>query len=182
MNPNGLIPVLETPDGVLFETAAILLWLSERHPSLLPFDGTTRASALKWLFWMSNTLHSTLRVLFYPEQYIAPDHVDILSATTRQRLITQLQILDGATKDAPWIGGETPTILDCYLCPMLRWMQLYPLNAPDRPTLSDFPNLHRIALKNETHRSTKSAQAAEGLGDTPFSAPSYPNPPEGSAL
>ncbi len=29
LNPNGLIPVLETPHGPVFETAAILLWLAE---------------------------------------------------------------------------------------------------------------------------------------------------------
>ncbi|MCB1329029.1 MAG: glutathione S-transferase N-terminal domain-containing protein, partial [Maritimibacter sp.] len=29
LNPQGLIPVLETPEGPIFETAAILLWLGE---------------------------------------------------------------------------------------------------------------------------------------------------------
>ena len=36
LNPNGLIPVLETPDGPMFETAAILLWLADRHGALAP--------------------------------------------------------------------------------------------------------------------------------------------------
>jgi len=121
-------------------------------------------------------------MLFYPEQYIAPQQADLLSDTIRTRLITQLTILDNELADASWIGGETQTILDCYLCPLLRWMQLYPINAPQRPILSDFPNLHRIAIKNEAHQSTLHAQNAEGLGDTPFSAPSYANPPEGSAI
>ena len=136
MNPNGLIPVLETPDGVLF----------------------------------------------YPSQYIAAEYTDVLAVTTRERLAAHLTILDGATQGASWISGAAPTILDCYLCPMLRWMQLYPMNAPTRPVLRDYPNLHRIAVANEPHAATKHAQVAEGLGDTPFSAPTYPNPPEGSAL
>ena len=34
LNPNGLIPVLETPEGPLFETGAILLWLADTHGSL----------------------------------------------------------------------------------------------------------------------------------------------------
>lgn len=182
MNPNGLIPVLETPDGTLFETAAILLWLAEQHPKLLPFEGSTRASSIKWLFWMSNTLHSTLRMLLYPDGFIAPEYAAALSVTTRKNLHAQLQILDAEAQDAPWIGGDAPTILDCYLCPMLRWIQLYPLNAPERPILSNYMNLHRIALKNETHESTLSAQTAEGLGPTPFTAPSFAAPPEGSAL
>ena len=31
VNPFGKIPALQTPDGPMFETAAILLWLSDRH-------------------------------------------------------------------------------------------------------------------------------------------------------
>ncbi|BDY15502.1 hypothetical protein Sulfitobl28_14720 [Sulfitobacter pontiacus] len=31
LNPHGLIPALQTPDGPLFETGAILLWLADRH-------------------------------------------------------------------------------------------------------------------------------------------------------
>jgi len=181
MNPNGLIPVLETPDGALFETAAILLWLADRHPALLPHHGSERAEAVKWLIWMSNTLHPTLRMLFYPDQYIAKDACELLSKTTRERLTLQLEILNKAVKNAPWVGGETPTIVDCYLCPMLRWIQLYPTNSPQRPDLKTYPNLFNIAHTNEAYPSTSTAITAEGLGPTPFSAPSYPNPPEGSA-
>ena len=36
MNPNGLIPVLETPHGPMFETAAIIIWLADRERALLP--------------------------------------------------------------------------------------------------------------------------------------------------
>ena len=36
LNPAGLIPVLETPQGPVFETAAILLWLADTHGQLAP--------------------------------------------------------------------------------------------------------------------------------------------------
>jgi len=35
MNPAGLIPVLETPQGPMFETGAILLWLGEDRKSVV---------------------------------------------------------------------------------------------------------------------------------------------------
>ena len=61
MNPNGLIPVLETPHGPMFETGAILLWLADTYEGLIPGpDDPTRAHALQWLFWLSNTLHLSL--------------------------------------------------------------------------------------------------------------------------
>jgi glutathione S-transferase len=130
---------------------------------------------------MSNTLHPTLRMLFYPDQYITEANEDALSERTRTRLCKQLSILDAGLTDAPFVGGETPSILDCYLCPMLRWMQLYPANAPSRPNLADYPALQRIAKTNETYTSSAAAIAAEGLGETPFTAPHYAQPPEGSA-
>lgn len=181
LNPNGLIPVLETPDGPLFETAAILLWLADHEPGLLPRQSNDRAQALKWLIWMSNTLHPTLRMLFYPEQYIHPSAKDMLSDRTRIRLNEQLSILDAGLATAPYVGRAAPSILDCYLCPMLRWMQLYPVGAPSPPTLAAYPTLQRIAAKNETHPSTAAAITAEGLGASPFTAPRYAQPPEGSA-
>lgn len=182
LNPNGLIPVLETPDGALFETAAILLWLAEQKPSLLPSQSSQRAQAVMWLIWMSNTLHPTLRMLFYPDQYTTENGQGALSEHTRTRLCDQLAILDTGLAGAGYVGGKAPSILDCYLCPMLRWMQLYPVSAPSRPNLADFPTLQRIAETNETYRSTAAAVAAEGLGDAPFTAPNYAQPPEGSAI
>ena len=74
LNPYGLISVLETPQGPLFETAAILLWLTETHAALAPQPGTdARGAFLKWLFFISNTLHAELRMLFYPQKYVGPD-------------------------------------------------------------------------------------------------------------
>ncbi len=181
LNPNGLIPVLETPDGILFETAAILLWVAEQAPQMMPADKAEHAQAIKWLIWMANTLHPTLRMLFYPQQYIGVDGVDALNEATRGRLNEQLSLLDNSLENAPYIGGAAPTLLDCYLCPMLRWMQLFPANAPSRPRLSDHPTLARIAAINETHSSTAAAITAEGLGQTPFTAPRHATPPEGSA-
>ena len=52
LNPNGLIPVLETNDGPIFETAAILLWLADQHKCNFPeIENNKRAYGLKWLFF-----------------------------------------------------------------------------------------------------------------------------------
>ena len=65
MQPLGLIPAMETPDGTMFETAAILLYLADRHPGLAPAVGSPdRGDFLKWLFFLSNTAHADLRTIF----------------------------------------------------------------------------------------------------------------------
>ena len=70
-NPQGLLPVLVDPaqDEPVFETAAILLHLADQHSTLKPLDPRARGRLLKWLFFLSNTLHADLRMAFYTERY-----------------------------------------------------------------------------------------------------------------
>ncbi|WP_037309356.1 glutathione S-transferase family protein [Ruegeria halocynthiae] len=185
LNPNGLIPVLETPQGPIFETAAILLWLADRHSQLAPApDNPDRAAFLKWLFFASNTLHADLRILFYAEKYIEPSQADILRAGIRPRLRQHLGALDAEAQNAPdWLHPDQPSVLTFYVACMMRWMALYPPGS-DRSwfQLLDTPHLQKILMQLETRPATRAAIAAEGLGVTPFTSPVYANPPEGSAI
>lgn len=178
LNPNGLIPTLMTPQGPIYETAAILLWLSEQSAVGFLAPRADRAEALAWLFWLSNTLHPTLRMWFYPEKYIAPAAVDTLQATTVKNLAAHFAHLEA---HAPWLDDHTPSALGCYLAPMVRWAALY---GPSQTwfDLSKYPRLRAYVISLETRASAHEACLAEGLGETIFSNPAIPNPPEGSAL
>ena len=180
LNPAGLIPVLETPDGPMFETGAILLWLADRHGGLAPAaQSPARGTFLKWLFFTSNTLHADLRIFFYPKKYIGPDAVACaaLRAGIAARLHQHLSLLETAMAGPDWPGGA----IDLYLCCLLRWMPLYPEDG-DRSwfDLSRYPALAAMAARIETTPAARAAQLAEGLGPTPFTAPCPANPPEGS--
>ncbi len=181
LNPNGLIPVLETTDGPIFETAAILLWLADRHTGLAPsIEFSDRTDCLKWLFFMSNTLHAALRRLFYPKVYIGEDPAARaqLDHVTKKRIDEHLKLLDAG------FAIKTPDlILRLYLAPMLRWLALYPTQADKNWfDLARYPTLQHIAKTQEHRASTRAAILAEGLGPRPFTDPQPPNPPEGSAL
>ncbi|MEX0305252.1 MAG: glutathione S-transferase family protein [Leisingera sp.] len=186
LNPNGLIPALETPDGPLFETAAILLWLADRHGAMAPAaDSSARAAFLKWLFFASNTLHADLRMLFYPDQYIGEDAAQQtqLQKVLRQRLHRHLANLDHAAAERPgWLGAPQPSVLDYYIACQMRWMALYPSNASKSWfVMAQYPSLQRICSALEHRPAVAVAREAEGLGATPFTSPVYANPPEGSA-
>ncbi|WP_170559326.1 glutathione S-transferase family protein [Ruegeria atlantica] len=184
LNPNGLIPVLETPQGPIFETAAILLWLADAHAQLAPApDSPDRAAFLKWLFFASNTLHADLRILFYAEKYIDASHAEQLRNGIRPRLRQHLRILDDVAKTGPvWLHADQPSVLTYYLACQMRWMALYPANS-DRSwfQLADTPHLQIILMNLESRPATRAAISAEGLGVTPFTSPAYAKPPEGSA-
>lgn len=183
LNPAGLIPVLETPDGTIFETGAILTWLSEQHNGFGPRPGDAdRADFLRWLFYTSNTLHPALRMMFYPKKYIGlepSDQIALRHGLTGQ-IKTALGTLDDMAAQAPqWLATSS---LRFYLACCLRWCALYPKDF-DRSwfRISDTPHLKALCDAVDALPATAAAHRAEGLGPTPFSAPSYPTPPEGSA-
>lgn len=180
--PTGLIPVLETSDGPLFETGAILLWLSDRHGGLAPApDAPERGDFLKWLFFASNTLHADMRGLFYPDRYAGADAAGF-RALTEGRILRALGLLDAGLAGRPaWCRPDAPGALGCYLGPLLRWLALYPRSAPMAPDLALFPALAALLAGLEARPSTRRAAEAEGLGPAPFTAPTYPTPPAGSA-
>jgi glutathione S-transferase len=186
LNPVGRIPVLETDQGPIFETAAIALWLADRHGGLAPTpDDPDRAQFLSWLFFLSNTVHSELRTLFYPANVVGPDQraQDAVSLHTQKTVTSHFTLLDTECARATVIGADTPSLCDLYAATLLRWPALYPQSA-DRSwfDLARWPALLRLTRAIETRDSAQRAVQAEGLGPTPFSNPQPPNPPEGSAV
>ena len=77
-----------------------------------------RGDALKWMFWLSNTLHPTLRMWFYPHKYIEEAAVPALSRATQGRLSEYFAHLEA---HAGWLDDRAPSALACYLAPMIRW-------------------------------------------------------------
>ncbi len=186
LNPTGLIPVLVTPQGPIFETGAILLWLADTHGALAPApQEDARGPFLKWLFFTSNTLHADLRMLFYPDRFAGPDPAAQagLRANLTPRLREHLAHLDAVAAGTPdWLREGQPSVLAFYIACLMRWMALYPRDFDRTWYLpGDTPHLLRILEYLETLPSVQAAQKAEGLGPTPFTAPVLARPPEGSA-
>lgn len=179
LNPNGLIPTLVTPDGPIFETAAILLYLADRHGRMAPKpNDPARAAFLKWFFFMSNTVHTSLRMLFYPEKYVGAGDTKALHDTVSRALIGHLQKIDAAW---PFVPSSGPCVFEYYIATLLRWCALYPKGGTEWFNLRDYPALRMVCAGLEKRPAVHAACAAEGLGPTPFTAPTYANPPEGSA-
>ena len=69
INPNGRIPTLVDGDPAMFEAAAIVLHLVDRHPDagLAPEVGTPeRAKFYQWLTFLTNSLQEELMIWQYP--------------------------------------------------------------------------------------------------------------------
>ena len=185
LNPAGRIPTLETPDGPISETEAILLWLADRHGRLGPPVGAPeRAAFLNWLFYLSNTVHPDLLIVFYIDHYGTPDAVGDILARTTARLLRSFALLQNEAHPrlGGWFCGPDPSVLDLYLATMLRWVRLYPRGACDWLDLASLPDLQAMCTRLEQRQSVAALCKAEGMDPRPFTHPLHPNPPEGTAI
>lgn len=165
LNPNGLIPVLTDGDVVLYETAAILLHLADRHPQagLLPALGSAaRAEAYKWLCWLSSGLQVTMGRYFYPERELPPafpEAIALLRERAEARAGELLDILDAefARHGGPWVLGAQYSAVDPLAFMMCRWTR--GLRRPAR----SLPHLGPYVQRMLERPATQSLWAAEGL-------------------
>lgn len=160
LNPNGLIPVMVDRDAaggelLLYETAAICLYLVDAHPSagLAPAPATVaRAHFHKWLIWLSNTLQSALIVYFYPERW-----ADDASAIAQVRAHAEAKV--GAMLDqldaqiaagGPWLLGASFGVVDLYAFVLCRWTRGFARPARSLPHLG--PYLQRVLARPAVQR------------------------------
>lgn len=183
LNPAGRIPVLETPQGPIFETAAILLWLSERSGLLFPKPGDpARGLALRWLFYVANTPHALMVQIFYIHRFAPPEAQSAVRASLGRQVAQAMVVLDrAACAKGPFFLGPDLSVIDLYLAALLRWSQLYPISAPGWLDLSALPRLMRSAAALEPRASVSALCRSEGMGPNPFTQAAHCHPPEGSA-
>lgn len=151
LNPNGLIPVLQHGDLVLYETAAILLHLADTHPEAVLAPGVAtpeRAQFYKWLFWLSNTLQAMLIHYFYPERMA--DDAAGAAAVKRHAEAAIGRMLDQldshlATHDGPWLLGADYSAADALAFVLCRWTRGFDRPARSLPNLG--PYLQRMLAR-----------------------------------
>jgi glutathione S-transferase len=173
VNPVGLIPALETDDGPMFETAAILLWLVDRTGRLGPGpQDPDRAAFLSWLFFTSNALHTAALALFYPHRPAGEANTDAARAAAHDQIIARLGLIEAliAARHPRWLSAEHPGVLGYYIGILVRWLILLP-PPPYGIDLADFPNLRAVLAAHEARPAALRVAKADGLGPTPFTNP-----------
>lgn len=124
LSPQGLVPALETADGVLFQSPAILEWLEERFPEppLLPESPADRAVARAMAAIVGCDIHplNNLRVLKTLRQDFGADDA-MTDAWAARWILPGLDALDKmvARHGRGWCFGDQPGLVDCYLIPQL---------------------------------------------------------------
>lgn len=141
LNPQGLVPALETSDGVLTQSSAIIEWLDERFPdpSLLPGDAAQRATIRSMAMVVACDIHplGNLRVLKYLRHELEQEleAIDHWSRTWISQGFEALETMIGR-HGGRFAFGDTLTTVDCHLVPQFYSAQRVKLECSQWPKLS----------------------------------------------
>lgn len=144
INPRGQVPTLVLPDGqVMTESAALCLYLGDRHPEhgLMPGpDDPARPTVLRWLIFAATQLYEDDLRIYYPDRYtLDGDGVPAVKAAAFAAFESHLDIIEAAIGAGPFLLGARMTILDVYLAMLVSW---HPHAAPGA---GRFPRLAPLA-------------------------------------
>ncbi|MBV9748077.1 MAG: glutathione S-transferase family protein [Acetobacteraceae bacterium] len=161
LNPNGRIPVLVHGGLVLYETAAIALYLAEQHPGagLAPQPGTAgRADFLRWIVHLTNTPQAEFRAYYYPHEHVAdPTAAPAVKQAAEARLGTMFDRIAAQLGAGPWLLGEQFSAADLFLFMLIRWGR--GMTRPPRT----IPTLSALAGRVVLRPAVQAALAAEKL-------------------
>lgn len=162
LNPNQRVPTLVHGDMVLYESAAILLYLCESHPeaSLMPLPGDPRRHLfLQWLFYFTNTLQEDLQHWWHADNYVTAEACrSDMKAVAEQRLGRFFSRFDSSlAKDGPYVLGARFSACDLFFVMLCRWTRQMPVTA------RDYPNIRRLVDLVTQRPAWRAMMAAEGI-------------------
>jgi glutathione S-transferase len=175
LHPLGKIPVLETPEGPMFETAALLLWLADTHGpgQLAPApDAPNRGAFLTWLFFASSNLHPAVLDCFYSDRVAGPEAVPALLPRAADRAAQALAALEAAAGAAPDLfPTDRPGILPLYIGTLMRWQAQLPDGHPGLTRSQGYPALRAALAASESCPAARRVAQTDALGPTIFTDP-----------
>ncbi|PZR31022.1 glutathione S-transferase family protein [Caulobacter segnis] len=127
INPLKQIPALVTPDGeTITESAAILIWLADRHPAarLAPaIDDPARAQFLRWMTFIPASIYSLYWISDAPARLVGDDEAlqAMAKAAIKDRIVDCWRMMDSQITPGRYLLGEELTVLDLYVTVLSRW-------------------------------------------------------------
>ena len=131
LNPNNKIPAIIDPNGPdgepigLFESGAILLYLSDKTGKLIGDTATDRAKITQWLMFQMGGLGPMLGQLGFFWKFAGSEWED---KRPQQRYVAEakrlLAVLEKELSGKDWIAGDY-SIADIAIAPWLRALDFY---------------------------------------------------------
>lgn len=155
LHPFGQIPTYEEGALAMFESGAIVLYIAERHPGLLPNDVNVRARAIMWMFAAVNTVEPPIlelanAKLLEKDKPWSQERLPLVEQRVRDRL---KQLSTYLSDSADWLDGAF-SVGDLMMVSVL-------LRLKSSGILDAFPNLSAYVARGEARPAYKRAFAAQ---------------------
>lgn len=138
MNPNGLVPLMDDDGFLLWESHAIVRYLSRKHGmgTLCPSDPQNAADADRWMEWYSTTLWNHMKPIFWNLIRTPPEKRNLAEVEeNRVKLAGYLAMADAQLAKTSYLAGSQFTMGDIPLAVLChRWYNV-PIERPALPNL-----------------------------------------------
>lgn len=138
INPKGRVPALETPLGVLTETAAILDYIAATHPKagLVPDDPYDAARMRSAMVYLASTMHVNhahgARAMRWADE---PSYWADMKRKMPQNMSENAAYVEEHVMTGPYVLGDAFSLADPYLFVVSTWL------AGDGVDIAAFPKL-----------------------------------------
>jgi glutathione S-transferase len=150
INRKNYVPVLEFDDGqVLTENIAILSFIADSHPSLLPPGALGRYRHLETLAFIATEIHKAFKPFFSANSSDEEKH------RAARMIEGRLEIIEAQLNGHPCLFGRDATAADAYLFVMLMWAEKNNISIPDK--------LKVFSTRMRTRPTVHAALMTEGL-------------------
>jgi len=140
-NPNGLVPTVEEDGFVLYESNAIVRWLSARDAEarLWPRGERERADTDRWMEWQSTSYTPAMTAIFWQLIRTPEAQRDAKAIEGSREKSERLSgILDAHLAGRQYLAGERFSAADIVVgCAVHRWLNL-PIARDSRPNLERY--------------------------------------------
>ncbi len=162
LNPHGRVPTLVDGGNVIYESAAICLFVAEKAQSdlLPPIASVDRAQLYKWLMFLTNTVQPALMAYFYPDRFTTvASHAAAIKERAEQNAQAYFHQLDLALAErGPYLIGDTLTIVDFFALMLVRWGRWF-----DVPPVKQFTHLAQWVALMSAKPSVQRTFEQEGI-------------------
>jgi glutathione S-transferase len=137
VNAMGEIPVLETGERKLTQTAPILLQLAKQHGRLGATNEEEQFDILRWLFWDNQKLSSCMATYRFMRTFTPKADPAAVMAWHLARVKDFLGILDAHLGTQTFVACDRLTIADISMCAYLS----YPVDETGIDLATAYPNV-----------------------------------------
>jgi glutathione S-transferase len=127
LNPKGRVPALVTPQGVLTETPALLLYIAQTHPQagLAPLNDAYELARLnEFNSYLCSTVHVAHAHKLRGSRWVDdPAAIEAMKKKVPQTVGACFELIERDFFKGPWVLGERYTVSDMYLYTLASWLE-----------------------------------------------------------